>query len=239
MDIYPPFIFMIEQTFSSEKKLNTPEQQKCWQQVSHHKFTAADGVAIAYCQLLQDDRKKAIVISNGRIESYLKYQETIYDLYQQGFSVFALDHRGQGLSDRLTENPHQGHVNQFADYVSDFAEFIETVVLPTEHQSMAILAHSMGGAIATHYLHQHPNVFDCAVLSSPMFGIVLPLNNKAVLWLAKRLDKTTQGKEKVISNYVLGGGITKQIPLLVITYAKASFAMSTFENFIANNLNYN
>ena len=31
--------------------------------------------------------------------------------------MFALDHRGQGLSERLTDNPHQGYVGKFEDYV--------------------------------------------------------------------------------------------------------------------------
>jgi len=97
---------MIYKKFSSEKKLNTPEQQRFWQNVHQSEFQSSDGVKIAFCQVLQADAKQAVVISNGRVESYLKYQELIFDLYQQGYSVFALDHRGQGLSDRITDNPH-------------------------------------------------------------------------------------------------------------------------------------
>ncbi|GAA0791003.1 MULTISPECIES: alpha/beta fold hydrolase [Pseudomonadati] len=198
---------MIYKKFSSEKKLNTPEQQRFWQNVHQSEFESSDGVKIAFCQVLQAEAKQAVVISNGRVESYLKYQELIFDLYQQGYSVFALDHRGQGLSDRITDNPHQGYVGKFADYVDDFSYFIENIVLPTKHLSLSILAHSMGGAIATHYLDKHPNIFDSAVLSAPMFGIALPVNKKIILWLANRLNKTRESKQqgKVISNYVLGG----------------------------------
>jgi len=198
---------MIYKKFSSEKKLNTPEQQRFWQSVHQSKFESNDGVKIAFCQVLQADAKHAIVISNGRVESYLKYQELIFDLYQQGYSVFALDHRGQGLSERLTDNPHQGYVGKFEDYVDDFSLFIENIVLPTQHLSLSVMAHSMGGAIATHYLHRQPNIFDSAVMSAPMFGIALPFNTKIILWLANRLDKTRPSKQegKITSNYVLGG----------------------------------
>ena len=198
---------MIYKKFSSEKMLNTPEEQRFWQQVHQSEFESNNGVKIAFCQVLQADAKQAIVISNGRVESYLKYQELIFDLYQQGYSVFALDHRGQGLSDRLTDNPHQGYVDKFEDYVDDFSCFIENIVLPTQHLSLSVMAHSMGGAIVAHYLNRQPHIFDSAVMSAPMFGIALPLNTKMVLWLANRLDKTRPSKQegKVISNYVLGG----------------------------------
>jgi lysophospholipase len=65
----------------------------------------------------------------------------------------------------------------------------------------------MGGAIAAHYLHKNPNVFDCAVLSAPMFGICLPFNTKVIMWLATKLDKTQPiaDSRQVNANYVLGG----------------------------------
>ncbi|MGZ9896743.1 alpha/beta fold hydrolase [Shewanella gaetbuli] len=197
---------MIYKKFSSEKQLNTPEQQRFWQAVSQTHFTTGDGLKIAYCQIINPDSNQAIVISNGRVETYLKYQELIFDLFQQGFSVYALDHRGQGLSDRLTVNSHQGHVMKFTDYVDDFEHFIDEIVKPNQHDSVSLVAHSMGGAIATHYLAKHPQYFDCAVMSAPMFGILLPFNVNIVKWLAKKLDKTTVSTTgKVTSNYVLGG----------------------------------
>ncbi|WP_434939529.1 alpha/beta fold hydrolase [Shewanella sp. HL-SH8] len=215
---------MIYKKFSSEKKLNTPEQQRFWQSVEQSHFSRKDGVNIAYCQVLQPDTKQAIVISNGRVESYIKYQELIFDLFQQGYSIFALDHRGQGLSDRLTQQPHQGYVGKFEDYVDDFSHFIEHIVQPTNHHSLSIMAHSMGGAIATHYLHKHPTIFDSAVLSAPMFGIALPFNTKMVLWLAKRLDKTSAitVEGKVTSNYVLGGTDYNPAPFIsnYLTHSK-------------------
>ena len=46
-----------------------------------------------------------VVISSGRTESLLKYDETVYDLHSAGYSVFIHDHRGQGLSGSTTGVP--------------------------------------------------------------------------------------------------------------------------------------
>ncbi|MCT6568541.1 alpha/beta fold hydrolase, partial [Staphylococcus aureus] len=42
-----------------------------------------------------------VVVVPGRIESYVKYPEVAYDLFQQGYDVIVLDHRGQGRSGRI------------------------------------------------------------------------------------------------------------------------------------------
>ena len=61
----------------------------------------------------------AIVISNGRTESMAGYPELIWDLHQQGYSVYILDHRGQGFSTRLLPDPQKSYVEKFEDYVDD------------------------------------------------------------------------------------------------------------------------
>lgn len=191
--------------FSSELKLDTIEQQSFWQQVQQSHFCAHDGVNIAYAMVLHPNNQRAIVISNGRVESYIKYQELIFDLYQQGFSVYALDHRGQGLSDRLTHNPHQGYVNKFTDYTADLSQFIDQIVLKQQHNELFMIAHSMGCTIANDYLHKNPQTFTAAVFSAPMFGIKLPFPKKVVSWLANKLDVSHLEEGKVRTKFVLGG----------------------------------
>ncbi|MCL1077984.1 alpha/beta fold hydrolase [Parashewanella spongiae] len=187
--------------YSSEHALNTIEQLTFWRSVEHSQLQVSSDVTLAYCRVLHPYSDKAIVISNGRIESYEKYQELIFDLYQQGYSVYALDHRGQGKSTRLVDNPQLGHVDKFQDYVTDFSSFISQVVQADNHQQLFLLGHSMGCTVATLYLEHYPNVFDAAIFSAPMYGICLPLPRFFILWLAKRLDFTNQGKPF----YVIGG----------------------------------
>lgn len=188
--------------FSTEHDLNTSEQQAFWQTLVQETLTTADGISLAYMVAKHPNARAAIVLSSGRVESYLKYQELIFDLYQQGYSIYAVDHRGQGLSGRMTANPHMGHVRRFNDYIDDFALFMQTIVLKQNERQLFLLGHSMGGAIGTLYLKQHPDIFTAAAFSAPMFGIKLPMPKGFVRWLASKLDTTLNAGE---ANYVLGG----------------------------------
>lgn len=180
------------------------EQQltQFWQQVSESSLALTDGHNMAYCYIEHPNHDKVIVISNGRVESYLKYIEVIHDFYQQGFSVYAPDHVGQGLSSRLTSNPHMGHIDHFDRYVSHLAQFIDEVVLPQQHQQRYLLGHSMGCAIGALYLAEQHAHFDAAVFCSPMFGIKLPLPKTWIEWLANRCNRYREGQQP---NYIPGG----------------------------------
>ncbi|MCL1038755.1 alpha/beta fold hydrolase [Shewanella submarina] len=195
----------ISPSFSEESHTSSKAGQQqlaeFWQQVTTGFFKGKKGCNIAWCSIRHNDSDKAVVISNGRVESFLKYQELIFDLYQQGYSVYALDHRGQGLSGRMTANPHKGHVSQFDDYIEDLHSFINAQVKPAKHQSLYLLGHSMGGCIGTLYLQKHPETFKAAAFSAPMYGIKLPAPKGLIRWLANALDKLS-GDEPW---YVLGG----------------------------------
>ncbi|NRB22368.1 alpha/beta fold hydrolase [Shewanella sp.] len=186
---------------SSELMLNTHEQVAFWDKVTESNIKTADNISLAYMCIEHPGSERAIVICSGRIESYLKYKELIFDLYHQGYSVFALDHRGQGLSARTTINPHHGHIDKFSTYVDDFAFFIDTVVAPKRYQDLFLVGHSMGGAIGTLYMDKHADTFTAAVFSAPMYGIKLPISSQFIRWLANKLDS----KNGAEPNYILGG----------------------------------
>lgn len=133
-------------------------------------FENNQGLTIHYVQLLHPKAKHTVVLSPGRVEGYLKYQELAYDLFEQGFSVFIIDHQGQGLSSRRLSNNHKGYVADFDDYVRDLHQLITLHVMPKQRGELFLLAHSMGSAIGLRYLQSHPDVFSKAVLSSPMWG---------------------------------------------------------------------
>ncbi|MCL1140482.1 alpha/beta fold hydrolase [Shewanella pneumatophori] len=189
----------IPANFSSEHHLNSPEQKVFWQQVTQSSFKTRDDITLTYARITHPNSIGTIVISSGRVESYLKYKELMFDLYQQGYSLFAIDHRGQGLSARTTQNPHQGHIDKFQRYVDDFAEFIDKVVKPLATENYFLVGHSMGGAIGTLYLEQYPKTFKAAVFSAPMYGIKLPLTKSFIRGLAALLDNHKK------PNYILGG----------------------------------
>ncbi len=151
-----------------------------WQQAEQGSFAGVDGVPIHYAVLRHPQERGAIALCTGRVETYLKYHELVDDLYRMGFSLYLWDHRGQGLSGRMLANPHVGHVARFDDYIADMHAFYQTRIAPAGHRHLALLGHSMGGAIATGYLQRYPDHFQAAALSAPMYGIRLPAP-KAVL----------------------------------------------------------
>jgi lysophospholipase len=134
-------------------------------------FVGKGAVGISYRVFDRGPDAPAIVILPGRSEPYRKYAELIYDLGSRGYSIFIMDHRGQGASDRLTPLHDLGHVDDFNDYVVDIETFLNDVVLPRTHTKLFLLALSMGGAIGALYVSRHPKVFAAVVLSSPMFEI--------------------------------------------------------------------
>jgi len=121
---------------------------------------------------------KAVVISQGRNESVLKYKELAYDLHLQGFDIFLIDHRGQGFSERFGGDQYRGYVEHFQDYVDDLNQYISSLDLEKHYRQRYLLSHSMGAAISALYLQQYQNPFQATVFFSPMFSINLgPLPN--------------------------------------------------------------
>ena len=141
-------------------------------------FKGEKGISIYYKYFLQnsmDNEKGAIVISTGRRESVIKYKELIYDLYENGYSVYILDHRGQGFSERINIADKQlGHIDDFEYYISDLKYYYDMFIKIKGHKKIFLLAHSMGATIGTRYIEQYPHDFDSAALSSPMFGLRFP-----------------------------------------------------------------
>lgn len=115
----------------------------------------------------------AIVISQGRNESVLKYKELAFDLNRQGYDLYLIDHRGQGFSERLGGDQSHGHVEHFQDYVDDFNSYILSLDLANNYQHNYLLAHSMGGTISALYLEQYNHPFQAGILLSPMMSINL------------------------------------------------------------------
>lgn len=145
--------------------------QPFWQNMTSGMLTSTDGLKLCYHYHLHPSARHAVVISAGRMETAVKYAELCFELVSSGYSVFLLDHRGQGLSQRELGNPHKGYVTDFTLYQQDLAGFVQHIVLPTGHNSHIALAHSMGCAILAGYLQQQPHPFRAAVLASPMLGI--------------------------------------------------------------------
>ena len=150
-----------------------------------------DNGKLHYAYVVPEQAKAAVVICSGRIEGLDKYQELIWELQQNNYAVFIIDHQGQGRSYRALANRHKGYVNKFSDYADDFALFDQQIVNRHFQGKKIILGHSMGGAIAFDFLTRFEHNYSGVFLSAPMFdihtkGIPKPLA-RFVAWLACKL----------------------------------------------------
>lgn len=144
-----------------------------WSNREEKIVTGKQGVPLYTVSLTSASHNKLIVMVNGRTEASIKYQEVFYDLFQQGYDIYAFDHRGQGMSGRIAHDPHMGHVDNFQDYIEDMEMLLQQFSL-NRYSHRYLLGHSMGGAITTRYLQTYPDSgFDAVVLSSPMLGIYM------------------------------------------------------------------
>ncbi|WAJ70446.1 alpha/beta fold hydrolase [Catenovulum adriaticum] len=178
--------------------------QPFWQQYAQNlQYQTPDGLTLYYALIEHPQPSDLVILLPGRVETYLKYQEVIYDLYQAGFSVLTLDHRGQGMSSRMLSDPEKGYVNNFNDYAHDLQAVIEHSKVANKYKKVHCLAHSMGAAIALAWINQYTENSNFAnanipqlssiVLSAPMLGINAgPLNQTAALWVAKISQKLSQ-----------------------------------------------
>ena len=134
-------------------------------------LTAADGTPL-YCVVYTAEKPAAsVLVLHGFTENAYKYSELIYSLVNNGYSVVSYDQRGHGRSGRASgiKDPSVTHVAHFDDYVSDLKLVTDKLLLQLPGPHM-IFAHSMGGAVAALFLEKYPDVFQAAVLCSPMIA---------------------------------------------------------------------
>lgn len=80
---------------------------------------ARDGLRLRAAAWEGNGSKGSILLFTGRTEYIEKYGRVIQELTSAGYSLATMDWRGQGLSDRLLDDPMIGHVENFSDYQCD------------------------------------------------------------------------------------------------------------------------
>ena len=143
----------------------------------------------------------SVVVLPGRGEFIEKYAtEAVGELLDRGFAVYALDWRGQGLSDRPLPDHDKGHVDNFTTYMADLKLFIDTIVAPAAPRPIVAVAHSMGAhTLLRHLADNGSGPLAAALLVSPMTGLHRQGLLQAVLAVAPELSA-------VDHRYLPGGG---------------------------------
>ncbi len=88
-----------------------------------------------------------VIIIHGLVDHSGYYSETASELVRRSYGVYAFDLRGHGRSEG-----EKSFVESFDDYLSDLEIFRNRVEEAQRDQRIFLLAHSMGGAIATMFV---------------------------------------------------------------------------------------
>ncbi|MBE3637506.1 alpha/beta fold hydrolase [Mangrovicoccus algicola] len=131
-----------------------------------------DGVRLRIGVLARGTRGTVLCFP-GRTEYLEKYGPTARDLEAAGYSMVAIDWRGQGLADRLLPDAALGHVGRFSDYQADVAALTAHAAEAGLPRPWFLLAHSMGGAIGLEALEAGLAV-RAAVFTAPMWHVTIP-----------------------------------------------------------------
>lgn len=136
-------------------------------------LTARDGVRLRAAIWHSPEPAAHAILLSGRTEYLEKLSIPAAELVARGYSVAAVDWRGQGLSDRLATPGLKGHVRDFSDFQHDVDALLQDPFVQNLPGNRIVLCHSMGGAITAKALQRGDiaGTVSAAIFSAPMWGI--------------------------------------------------------------------
>lgn len=154
----------------------------------------ADGLRLRVYSAVNPHEKASVMMIHGFCEFFGKYHELAYKLYERGYSIFFVELRGHGSSERSTPySDSRVSVEDLNEYVDDVSACMEQVAREKSlTQQFYMFSHSLGGCVGALALEKYPKMFRCAVLSSPMLRIDyrgVPYSAANVILAASNLAK--------------------------------------------------
>ena len=153
-----------------------------------HWLKTDDGLKIRVGSWPVATAKGTVLLFPGRTEYVEKYGRAARDFHARGYAMLAVDWRGQGLADRMTEDATKGHVGKFTDYQHDVDATIDHARALGLPEPYYLVAHSMGGGIGLRSLIENMPV-KAAAFSGPMWGIAMADLMRPVAWALPRLAR--------------------------------------------------
>lgn len=125
--------------------------------------------------------KGTVFLFQGRTENLEKYGLAVGALHEAGYASFGIDWRGQGLSDRLTEDRMVGHVDRYSDYQYDVAAMLRAASDLGLPKPWYLFGHSLGACIGLRALSDGLPMSACA-FSAPLWDINLSAFIRIAAW---------------------------------------------------------
>lgn len=129
-------------------------------------FSSHDGTKLFFRAPSSNSSDSTVIVVHGFAEHSGRYREILNALHQKGYGSLAFDFRGHGHSEG-----RRGYIERFDDYLKDLDAAVAFAKTRNKNQKIILLAHSMGGLVASHFAAWKPDLIDGLVLSSPLFGI--------------------------------------------------------------------
>ncbi len=134
-------------------------------------FKDADGVEISYRRWLPDGDPKAIVqIAHGASEHSERYDRFARFLTERGYAVYANDHRGHGLTAKVTGVGKNGP-RGWEGMIDDLRELANLARADIGSVPLVLFGHSMGSFLAQGFVQRYGSEVDGLVLSGSSGGM--------------------------------------------------------------------
>ncbi len=152
-----------------------------------------------------NNAKKNIVIATGMEEHARRYEDFAEFLNKKGYSVYVMDHYGQGENVENLEELGRWEKSGFRKTVNYFDELITK--LRVTCKPTIIMGHSMGSFIVQDYIQRYSNHVECAIICGS--------NGKSISYrLGDRLarifvNKRNYNKKSKIFHKLAFGGYNK------------------------------
>lgn len=128
-------------------------------------FTDADGVAVAFYRWMPSGDPRAVVlIAHGASEHGARYDRFATFLTDNGFAVFAQDHRGHGNTAKATGAGQIGP-GDWNSLIEDERELLELARAAVPGKKVVLFGHSMGSFLSQRYIQRYGDTIDGVVLS--------------------------------------------------------------------------
>jgi alpha-beta hydrolase superfamily lysophospholipase len=134
---------------------------------SESSFAGAGGLEIFWRAWLPDgDARAVVVIAHGAGEHSGRYTHVAQRLVDEGYAVYAIEHRGHGRS----QGP-RALIDRIDNAVADLDKLVVAAGDAHPGVPLFLLGHSMGGTLAVSYALAHQQRVAGLVLSGPLAAL--------------------------------------------------------------------